>query len=597
MDQAELDSLAASIREHGVLQPILVTETLDGYQLVAGERRVPRQPAWPASSGSRRSSASSPIASSSSSPSSRTSSARISEPIEEAHAYRRCIDEFALDPRGDRPARRPREVDDREHAPAARPRSEPSRTPRRRRDLPRATPARSAASPIEHAGARRRQRRRPGALGSPDRGARPSPARAPRRDRAGRAPSAPSTRTSSASRRTCAGRSGRRSRLARSRKGGRIIIEFYSDEELGQLYDRLIGGTCVTERSHPHAASRRDGTARPATAVASGGGRLGLQRGEHPGPRGPRGGSRRPGMYIGSTDETRPPPPRVGGRRQLDRRGDGRPRDEDHGHDQGRRDRDRGTTTAAACRSASTRPARTPSRSSTPCSTPAASSAAAATRCPAVSTASASASSTRCPSGCGSNPPATAASGPRNTRAASRLGPVKKIGPQGDRRGTTTAFRADPEMFETTEYSFETIGQRLRESAYLTKGVWITLVDERIDRERSFYFEGGLAVVRPPPEPEQGGPPQPPDLRRAARGHDRGRGRPPVQRHVHRERPLVRQQHQHGRRRDPRHRLPGGPDELAQRLGAPGGRAQGQRPQPVRRRRPRGPHRRRSASS
>ena len=39
MDQAELEALAASIREHGVLQPILVTETLDGYQLVAGERR------------------------------------------------------------------------------------------------------------------------------------------------------------------------------------------------------------------------------------------------------------------------------------------------------------------------------------------------------------------------------------------------------------------------------------------------------------------------------------------------------------------------------------------------------------------------------
>ena len=38
MDAAELESLAASIREHGVLQPILVTETLDGYQLVAGRR-------------------------------------------------------------------------------------------------------------------------------------------------------------------------------------------------------------------------------------------------------------------------------------------------------------------------------------------------------------------------------------------------------------------------------------------------------------------------------------------------------------------------------------------------------------------------------
>jgi len=72
------------------------------------------------------------------------------------------------------------------------------------------------------------------------------------------------------------------------------------------------------------------------------------------------------------------------------------------------------------------------------------------------------------------------------------LGPVKKIGPQGDRRGTTTAFRADPEMFETTSYSFETISQRIRQSAYLTKGVWISLVDERSDRERSFYFEGGI---------------------------------------------------------------------------------------------------------
>ena len=71
-------------------------------------------------------------------------------------------------------------------------------------------------------------------------------------------------------------------------------------------------------------------------------------------------------------------------------------------------------------------------------------------------------------------------------------GAVKKVAPQGTRRGTKTTFRADPEIFETTEYSFDTVSQRLRESAYLTKGVWITLIDERIDRERSFYFEGGL---------------------------------------------------------------------------------------------------------
>jgi DNA gyrase subunit B len=70
--------------------------------------------------------------------------------------------------------------------------------------------------------------------------------------------------------------------------------------------------------------------------------------------------------------------------------------------------------------------------------------------------------------------------------------PVKKIGPQGDRKGTTTIFLADPTVFETVELSFDTIAQRMRESAYLNKGLWIRLVDERADRERSFYFEGGL---------------------------------------------------------------------------------------------------------
>jgi DNA gyrase subunit B len=69
---------------------------------------------------------------------------------------------------------------------------------------------------------------------------------------------------------------------------------------------------------------------------------------------------------------------------------------------------------------------------------------------------------------------------------------VAKVGPAHGRRGTLTQFRADPEMFETIDYSFELIVQRLRESAYLTKGVWIRFLDERHDRERSFYFEGGL---------------------------------------------------------------------------------------------------------
>jgi DNA gyrase subunit B len=69
---------------------------------------------------------------------------------------------------------------------------------------------------------------------------------------------------------------------------------------------------------------------------------------------------------------------------------------------------------------------------------------------------------------------------------------VRKVGPQGNRKGTTTTFKADPDVFETVEFSFDTIAQRLRESAYLNKGLWIRLLDDRAERERSFYFEGGL---------------------------------------------------------------------------------------------------------
>jgi len=58
--------------------------------------------------------------------------------------------------------------------------------------------------------------------------------------------------------------------------------------------------------------------------------------------------------------------------------------------------------------------------------------------------------------------------------------------------GTRTIFKPDPEMFETLDFSLETISTRLRESAYLNKGLWIRLTDERVDREKNFYFEGGV---------------------------------------------------------------------------------------------------------
>ena len=69
---------------------------------------------------------------------------------------------------------------------------------------------------------------------------------------------------------------------------------------------------------------------------------------------------------------------------------------------------------------------------------------------------------------------------------------VTKIGPAHERRGTRTVFLPDPEVFSQTEYSFETLSNRLRESAYLNKGLWLTLIDDRADREATFYFQGGI---------------------------------------------------------------------------------------------------------
>lgn len=72
--------------------------------------------------------------------------------------------------------------------------------------------------------------------------------------------------------------------------------------------------------------------------------------------------------------------------------------------------------------------------------------------------------------------------------------PVKVIGTT-DRRGTVVRFQADPSIFEeTTVYSFDVLSNRLRELAFLNKGVRIVLTDERLSTARSaeFKFDGGL---------------------------------------------------------------------------------------------------------
>ncbi len=60
------------------------------------------------------------------------------------------------------------------------------------------------------------------------------------------------------------------------------------------------------------------------------------------------------------------------------------------------------------------------------------------------------------------------------------------------RRGTRILFWPDPEIFETTEFSFETLSQRIRELAFLNAGVKIEISDERSDKSHTFHYEGGI---------------------------------------------------------------------------------------------------------
>src|SRR4051794_40325620 len=72
--------------------------------------------------------------------------------------------------------------------------------------------------------------------------------------------------------------------------------------------------------------------------------------------------------------------------------------------------------------------------------------------------------------------------------------PVRSAGPSEDgRTGTETSFLPDTQIFTAgLDYSFEALAQWFRETAYLTKGLRLTLIDERSDREVTFYFEGGI---------------------------------------------------------------------------------------------------------
>src|SRR5271166_2444838 len=73
--------------------------------------------------------------------------------------------------------------------------------------------------------------------------------------------------------------------------------------------------------------------------------------------------------------------------------------------------------------------------------------------------------------------------------------PTSKLKASGKTRktGTKITFHADPSIFTTIAYSFDTLSQRLRELAFLNKGLKITLDDERSGKKTEFRFTGGIS--------------------------------------------------------------------------------------------------------
>jgi ParB family chromosome partitioning protein len=236
--QAELETLAASITAHGVLQPILVIETIDGYQLVAGERRLrasqlaglDRIPAIVRQLADR----------------DQLELALVENlqredlgPLEEAHAFRSLIDEFGLS-QEDIAARVGRarstiantlrllDLDERVQS-ALVDGSISEGHARALGGLPIDQQARVVTTVVDQQLSVRqaeelvRRLREPRAIAPESTKPRIEPEL---------------ERVEEELRRAL----GTKVTLARSRRGGRIVIEYYSDEELGQLYDRLIGG-------------------------------------------------------------------------------------------------------------------------------------------------------------------------------------------------------------------------------------------------------------------------------------------------------------------------------------------------------------------
>jgi ParB family chromosome partitioning protein len=238
IDETALEELAASIREHGVIQPILVTETLDGYQLIAGERRVR---AARLAGLERIAAVIRQLADQDQLEVALVENVQRSDldPIDEALAYRQLIDEFGLTQE---------RVADR----VGKARATVANT-LRLLDLHADVQAAIADGRLTEGHGRALgglavdgQPHVLGTVVSQGLSVRQTEelVRRLREPRAPR-PAATAPRLDPDLERLeedLRQRLGTKVSLSRSRKGGRIVIEYYSDEELERLYERLIGG-------------------------------------------------------------------------------------------------------------------------------------------------------------------------------------------------------------------------------------------------------------------------------------------------------------------------------------------------------------------
>ncbi len=238
IDDEALLTLAASIREHGVIQPILVTETIDGYQLVAGERRLraartvglDRIPAVVRQLADHQQLELALV---------ENLQREDLDPLEAAHAYRQLIDEFGFtqEELASRVSRARSTVANTLRLLELQPAVQQAVIDRRITEgharaiggLPPEAQSRVVVTVVEQDLSVRQTEELVRRLKVP-RDERPSAG-------AARTVDPDLERVEEDLRRAL----GTKVRLARSRRGGRIVIEFYGDEELARLYERLTG--------------------------------------------------------------------------------------------------------------------------------------------------------------------------------------------------------------------------------------------------------------------------------------------------------------------------------------------------------------------